>query len=522
MPVSALIGQNPPGQFAIGDPGTINPPPAGGGGGSIPPFNPLVYSPGICQPVVSPIDDGANPVSNVADIAWQTDQTISAFKAFQWNIPQTGVTVQGALAWNAYLRVETVIPFIAFGLARPVVMPIDQYGGISADFNETPPNIEITNKVPGSAWSVDFRTDNTQASSWKVMKTNSAFRRALWNIRVPVTAYQRSLFNTLFRVYKPGTSVEELTFGVVQQTVHPIDYGLANPSPTSSWNLNERLQLKERSTWMMRIAEVIREPIAFNTNGILVSTSYAMSWMTMAKVSPVARSTWNLFYRVPTARRASSWMLRFAVSPQESIHWRLFNKVTQTGATTWNLIRRPAAKVVSEWMLLTREHSTAGQPEEVSTWNVYDAVVRRTWNLLPVSPGSISTSVVHPIDVRTPNFQPFNYYGGICNPVVMPIDYDNWPGYGWYGFAGIQWRVPIYHLTGGSAPQGQILWNVYRPVKDTPKIAWNLVGRTGKQVLSLYNVLNHVAAQAIIEWIVGKPLAGQIFQTSIDRTDFTY
>jgi len=461
---------------------------------------PLIYVPGLVQPVVAPLDDGLNLVSTVVVSQWEVDSRTSASFAMSWNIKQEGVTTTGAIAWNTEARIFATQPFTVLGITTPVVRPIDQMY-----------------LVPGTAWNVDNRIVSTlKSSSWRVIDRISVITKSItWNVLNREVAQRASSFNTLFRIYKPGVVLEEFPVAILQPIVHAIDYNQFLPSPFSTWNVLNRTPKQVPAKWNTLFTIRVQQPVAFNDNGILVVVQGASSWFLKAPVVKQQAANWNLVDRRPALGRAT-WQLLTTIPAQRATSWRVFNKVNPSVAVAWAMQLRTPVTKKSTWQYLETSRTSSA-----ISFNVLHYVVDRDWQLLSNSPGGIVSSVVHPIDIGTPALQRTPNYG-LCQPVVYPIDYGStvYPGYGYSPAPGIAWRLGI-NPAGRVVVQVASKWNLFIIVKPTGQIAWNLQSRTSPvQNIVAYNVLGFRSDQAIIEWNIGKTAQGELRQTAIDRTDW--
>lgn len=456
----------------------------------------LIFYPGICLPVVSPIEDGLNLVSNIVQSSWQTDARTTTQDAFSWIITQQGVSSFQAASWNAITRIPVSTFSYALGICAPVVHPIDQRA-----------------IIPGSTWNVDRRTFSSKATSWKVLITLPSRKSLAWQVLNRVPSSKASSFNTLFRVLKPGVTYETYAPGITLPVVHAIDFAQSLPNPMSTWNLAKRVNLTKPLKFNTFITVKPQQRSLFNTTCIHVSPQLAAQWELKQLVSPKLPSSWALVDR-RFADGRFTWLYNARISGSKAASWRLLNKVSPRVASSWALVQRLSPRQASSWMLLDRRY-----PQSKLAWNVLLHVVDRPWVLLANSPGSIATSVVHPIDVGTPATQPYPAQG-LAAPVVLPIDWDFYPGYGYTPAPQAQWRVGI-NPAGRVMPQQAIAWRTLISVKPQQQITWNLVGRSSTTSRIFFNVLIKVTTTVpVVQWNVGKPLQGGIRQTAIDRTDW--
>lgn len=463
-----------------------------------PPQNPsaLFFVPGILLPVVNPINDGFNLVSNVAESSWNIVFRASASVATSWNITGMGVTTTGAIAWNVTQRTEAVQLFGAYGLDRPVVFPI-----------------RYNPYIPAVAWNLDRRTFAVQATSWNIIDRKNSNKVIAWNIYNIIFKDSPVSWNVLRRVYVPGVSLE-LYPGLLQPVVHPIDMTTTLPAPNIAWNLAQRVRPSKVVKWNVLFATKALQRSSFNTLATHVTSTIAASWNLLGKVIQTGQISWALQERY-NKLRAVNWNVRIPAIAQKATSWKVFGKVTNTFASSWALIQRPFARQRVTWN--TFEHVSSYVS---SYWGLTQRVAVIRWQLIPTSPGSIATSVVHPIDVINPGMVPVFQYG-LSSPVVHPIDWTFQTGFGSVPYPQIAWRLGI-NPAGRVTKQGAISWNLYNKVVRSYVISWNMVGRSSSSVNVLFNTLTNGTSTVRVTWIVGSPLQGQIRQTVIDRTDFTY
>lgn len=457
---------------------------------------PLVYIAGLVQPVVSPLDDGLSPLSNIVESAWEISTRVSSFSAISWNIPQEGISTSVAISWNADARILATQSFVTLGLPAPVVRPMDQ-----------------NYLIPGSAWNVDKRSASvSQSSSWRVINRILGRKPVNWNVLDTEVSRVSSSFNTLLRIYKPGVTLEEFPAAINQPVVHAIDYNQFLPSPTSTWNMNLRKTALQPARWNTFLVTRTQIPIAFNTNGILVSPQIASSWILRSPVVSERQSTWGLDYRLPL-KIASSWEVEDRVTIRQSTSWRVFNKVSPQVTSAWALTLRIPRLGKSSWQYLETIRD-----QRLITWNVLLRTVVKDWQLVSNSPGGISTSVVHPIDIGTPALARTPNYG-LPAPVVYPLDESFYSGYGYSPLPGISWRLGV-NPVGRVTSQIAVSWNTLLIAGPKVVSSWSLDGRTSVLLPLRFNVLNNSVQQAIIQWNVGRPLQGVLRQTAVDRTDW--
>lgn len=456
----------------------------------------LVFTPGICLPVVSPITDGLNPVSNVIISEWETLGQVVLQKPITWDIIAYQISASQALAWNSTQRVEVVPTFGFGGLLQPVVHPItERY------------------YTPAFAWNEEFRSGATQAIKWNTTTTYSKNLPSKWQTLFRVNFTQKAIaWNTLLRVYVPGVAGGTY-LQIDMPTVHPISF-YSTPTHTMAWNVVQNLKLKQGIRWNTLFATKTTKQTAWNTLAIHVTTTQATTWFTYGKVSPTVRSTWTTFARI-NGKKKILWNTKQAIVAQKAAHWNVYDPVSKSQAVAWTLYQKIAEKPVFKWNVFTTRESVVK-----TSWNTLQAIHVLRPQYLSASPGSIVSSVVHPIDVGTPALMPYPYQG-LASPVVHPIDYNPYSGYGFYPQPEFAWRLGI-NPNGRVVSQQATAWNVYRPVDPKLAVAWNTVGRSNSQQKMQWNVRTTSAAQVIMEWIVGQPVARGIRQTAVDRTDFTY
>jgi hypothetical protein len=461
----------------------------------------LVFSPGICLPIPSPIDSGVGAVSNVVVSSWGLLQTVSATSASSWNVTGYGISATQQSAWNAELRINAVGPFIFYGLSRPVVYPMDDH-----------------NFVPGMAWRTNYRTASTYPSSWKTIYRTKATRSVSWETRYRTLAQKAMSYRVLMRIYKPGQANEELNDGILQRVVHAISSGVMPVSPGSAWALAQRRAVRETSRFNTLISAKTTKSSKFNTQGILVTPQKAAAWTLLKKVSPTQRSTWTL-YRRTTATRKTTWRALNNRSVFVASTWRFIDpagKVTPQVASSWLLKSRIKPVQRSTWQL--KEHVSADQ---ASAWRSLMPVHVIDWHLTANSPGNIGTPIVHPIDFSTPAAQLPPEQTWISIRTVHPISFSLYNGYGFTASPGSTWLL-------GINPNGRVTssvassWEAMNKVSPKKKSTWNAVGRISATTVAAYNQRNSVKTTAIMEWNVGLIIQGQIRQTAIDRTDFSY
>jgi hypothetical protein len=227
-------------------------------------------------------------------------------------------------------------------------------------------------------------------------------------------------------------------------------------------------------------------------------------------------SSWRLVQRF-YVRLPVAFENRLAISVQKSSHFRVLDHVTTSAAVSWNLEQRffKQERIRYADLYRVRVFTIGG-----IRFNDLSRVVIRNWSVQGFSPGNISTGLVHPVDFSTPNLQPVSYKG-LGTPVVSPIDYDNYPGYGQIVLPGISFRVGI-DPSGRVVCQRSVEFNDLNSASGKQRSTWNTIRRYSYPSVSKFNVFVPVKNSTIIEWNIGSWVSSHIRQTSQNRTDFAY
>lgn len=486
MAVNALIGQSSPGQIgALGDPGTLIAP-------LVPSSPGIVYIPGICSPVVMPIDDFYGLISSATDSSWNIDSSVIKQVAASWKIPQQQVTATVSTAWNVTYRVEKndEASGLSMGILQPVVHPIDwRY-------------------VPaGMAWQLDQRSSSTSTSmTWNVIQRRSSTKAVNWNVLISDHSEKITSWRVLQRVYVPGYTAEDFYVGILQPVVHPIDLGPNLIVPISTWNYGYRTSSRTRSSYSID-ATVTSSRQAFSwfvKDQRVTTSSVAASWFTRLLVQDKNASTWNLGQR-PATKAKTSWFTDGLVTTQKAINFKVGDRVRVIRALT------------TEYMLPT---------VVVHPISYYQTVIPEfQWNVVARVPAKVRVSYNTDEIVKIKGASSWNtlmrmsipfygqiYYPQIMQPVVHPITAKTYP---W--IARIQWG-----FTNLVSPTVPTAWNALNKVVKTNPVSWNTVGRTNMQEPIAFMTRISVVSQAVIQWNVGQALQNFIRQAAMSREDFAY
>jgi hypothetical protein len=308
---------------------------------------PLVFTPGILLPVVSPLEGGVNAVSSVVSSSWNCNQRISASVRSSWNIPQMGVSSAIAAAFNIHKREVTYTTWKFSGICNPVVQPIDYTHML----------------IPGVAWNADARRLNQVRATWRTNARISARKSAAWNVRVREDALSASSFRVLQRIYKPGVSRRDY-LELDAPVVHPISYASSIPTSFFAWNLNQRTYARKKSSFEIRIPVVTRQRLSYNTQALAVTSTKQMKWNLLERVSPKIASSFHMNRRLPLkkamafntiTRTDKQVSMHFRdlghVTKQQAMDWRLPSRIHSSKKMTWNSMARFASRSPSSWTL---------------------------------------------------------------------------------------------------------------------------------------------------------------------------
>jgi hypothetical protein len=454
----------------------------------------LIFYPGIVHPVVVPISDGINPVSTTISTQWHVSQRLSPTVVIEWDIIAYGISASVEVRYDVLARVQKVGGFIAYGITKPAVWPVD--------YKEL---------IPQSAWDIYDRSSVEHKSEWNIRQRRSSSRSAKWNVRYSEYATENLKWDVLKRVHKPGLGIDYWTNQVDVPLVHPVAYENYSIDPPIQWNMNQRLGIQEDIRWDVRVPVKALRALAWNTKILSVTKQISIEWDLRKEVSSEVKASWNLIQR-RFARKAVSWHTNYSLVIDKSVRWHTLNNVTIHKAVAWELQTSVVKQLPSRW----RVHSPV-KARVSSRWDIYFREHLINWHLVFNSPGNICTSVVRPVDKSTPALQPLPVKA-LPEPVVQPLDGNLYGGYGQSPQPGIAWRVPVDPVT----KQDSVEWNVYYRVPVRAKTDWNLSKRTAVQKQSLYNVYYKVTNSLSSAWIVGGWVPSHIRQTAQVRTDFAY
>jgi hypothetical protein len=212
-----------------------------------------------------------------------------------------------------------------------------------------------------------------------------------------------------------------------------------------------------------------------------------------------------------------TWEDRQSLVVRKQIDFRDLDHVSATLNSAWHLEQRFFKQRQLRFNVYTEVRTFTLGGIGYSTLRRFPVKFQQLQGL---SPGNISTGIVHPIDSRFPNLQQKSYKG-LSQPVVSPIDNDNWPGYGQVAVPGIQFRVGI-NPNGRVQCTCQVEYRDLISAKNKQKAAWNTVGRSSFATLYQFNVYNSATNSTIIEWNIGNWVPSHIRQTAQTRIDFAY
>lgn len=448
----------------------------------------LVYSPGICSPIVFPISDSFTQISSAQPVAWNVQSRVTSQVAVAWNIKQQQVTVQAAIAWNTEFRVKANNVAPTPGVLQPIIRPISWHYDPA-----------------GITWNIEQRKSSTVSTSWRVLSRRSSRKAVAFNIFNHTYSLHASSWKVLQRVRKPGVTGFAFFNGITQPISHPLDSSNVIPSPTSTWNVAFRLHSQEPVRWNTFGAVKSQVRSLWNTLGIHVQKQGAVAWNTFKAVRKLSPIAWNMAERIPSKKRIL-WNTRFSSVSQKQIAFNVRELVRILKVTTTNFgISAPVVHPIDSYLTAPPEIQWAVNQRISSKvkiqWNYMERVSSRkasSWNTL--------------FRVSIPNFMSV-YSPGILQAVVHPFEYRTYP----WG-PRIEWNVGITHVIS----QVTTRWNVMNKVKTSIRVTWNMNQRTGVGNQILWNTMVGVVSQSRIQWNVGQNIPQFIRQTSVSRQDFAY
>lgn len=452
-----------------------------------------IFYPGIVIPVVSPIDDALSATSNISTYAWETNTRISVKKAVSWDIIAYQISATKASTFNTQTRIHKATGFEDIGIVHPIVWPIS-----------------YKSYVPSIAWSVDRRLSASHSFSWNVIARTNSKQQIHFNIYNYLFANKSFRFNTLGAVYAPGFVMGGWTNQIDQPVTHPLSMQTGQPASKYQWNAEKRISVTKEFRFGDAYRFNVKKQIAFNDLALLVVCQKAVAFNTKKKVSPTKAFAWVLGQRF-YVRQSIKWNVHISTLARGASNWRVFNKVTKSEAYAWKVAKRvtPQAEVRYRYLAARKQYLT-------SRFNDLYHIVVRKQQLRSSSPSFLDAPIVHPISYKSNNP---TLNKGLCEPVVQPISYANYPG---------QIALPGFTFIVGLNPAGRVVcqkaiaFNDMLKVSNTKLIAWNTIHRYAFSNRIWFNVYNEVIRQQATQWIIGAGTSSQIRQLAQVRTDFSY
>lgn len=448
----------------------------------------LVYSPGICSPVVMPLDDAYYMISSVAPLGWNVSSPVSSQANLAWKVKQQRVSSQAAIGWNDSYRVKSVVTGLTPGLCSPVVHPIDWKYSAS-----------------GITWNIDKRISSKASISWKTTKRVKSSRAVTFDTLTKTYSFDISKWNVLQRVHKPGVAADAYYNGIVQPVVHPIDSQNSSGTPNIAWNIESRIRSTKKTSWNVYVEVKKLARILWNTLDLIVQIQKPVKWNTLKSVTKRASIKWNTQQR-PLKRSRIAWNTFAPIVSQHAIKWDVKEYIRVLKVLTTNyMLTMPVVHPIDEYKTAGTEiqWNTSARRSSQATIR-YNTLVRKS------SGADIAWDAMYRVTI--PDFQNI-YYPGILQPVVHPITLHTNP---WN--ARIEWRVGVTSVTS----QAAIGWSVHNKVSKIAAIKWNTSQRSPNGNAILWNTCKAVTSTAIIEWNVGQVMPMNFRQTSVSRQDFAY
>ena len=266
--------------------------------------------------------------SNVQQIYWNTDSSVSAFSQTEWATTAQRLSTVDAIDWNIY---DPVSAFVS------------------------------------SQWDTDTRTKASCPSLWNVDIRKTRKKKILFNVCFPIVAQKNILWNTKKKIDSSVAVAWNVNERItLKRPVHWNvrraksilckvsfnDNGLAvsSVSPTT-WMYQKRVTANSTSDWVLQSRRIRKKKIFFNVRNPVIK-QFAIDWNVRKKVSPSVAVGWNVNQRIKLKKRAtwkattrysteqsSYWVLRKIVSPQKRILWNVpINPVTSTQSIEWNTL----------------------------------------------------------------------------------------------------------------------------------------------------------------------------------------
>lgn len=227
----------------------------------------LVFHPGICLPVVSPIDDGLNPLSTVSTISWNTDSRISASQETSWNIIAYGINVLAASAFNTRLRLHVTGWIESSGVVHPIVFPVD-----------------YKTFIPSSEYHVEARLSLYGKSAFRLNTRISAKRAVLFDCHASLHAHAATGFNLLSRVYAPGFASPSWVNQVSEPVVKPIAKPYYQTPSYIEWNDSVRIRCQKTIRFNDTVGLSVPVSVRFNDDATEVICLAAIAWDTLMRI----------------------------------------------------------------------------------------------------------------------------------------------------------------------------------------------------------------------------------------------